>query len=248
MSEGDLMGLNMAITELETDKALCRTKKLTLAKVYVDDPSKWAGLVEKDKVVDLKKASAKLGKDRLDAILKKGRLEPEGDEMFLEKVKDPDDQKTLAQFANDVMTNWILVDKVPSGKRSEVLSAANKPNSVTEWDLVEFDDMYATCAKCGLSWDNKKGCVGNFGPSGSPVPDLARKHKLSILSKVDELAEKKTVLTAKDAEKLLAEVKVLREKAPAEGKMIVRRIEGTLNRLEAMAKCSKEHGVGFYFF
>lgn len=242
------MGLNMAITELETDKALCRTKKLTLAKVYVDDPAKWSGLVEVDKVVDLKKASAKLGKEKVDAILKKGRLSPEGDELFLEKVKDPEDQKTLGPFVTEVKTNWILVDKVPSDKKKDVLAAASKPNSVTEWDMVEFDDMYATCAKCGLSWDNKKGCVGNFGPSGSPVPELAKKYGLSLLSKVDSLAEKKTVLTAKDAEKLLEEVKVLREKSPAEGKMIVRRIEGTLNRLEAIAKCSKEYGVGFYFF
>jgi hypothetical protein len=242
------MGLNMAITELEAEKALCRTKKMTLAKVYVDDPARWAGLVEVDKVVDLKKASAKMGKEKLDAILKKSRLEPEGDEIFLEKVKDQDDQKTLGPFISEVKTNWILVEKVPADKRKDVLAAANKPNSVTEWDLVEFDDMYATCAKCGLSWDNKKGCVGNFGPSGSPVPDLAKKYGLSLLSKVNTLAEKKTVLNAKDAEKLLEEIKVLREKSPAEGKMIVRRIEGTLNRLEAMAKCSKEYGVGFYFF
>jgi len=242
------MGLNMAITELETDKALCKTKKMTLAKVYVDDPARWAGLVEVDKVVDLKKASAKLGKEKLDAVLKKAKLAPEGDEIFLEKVKDAEDQKALGPFVNEVKTNWILVEKVPTDKKKDVFAAANKPNSVTEWDLVEFDDMYATCAKCGLSWENKKGCVGNFGPSGSPVPELAKKYGLSILSKVNELAEKKTVLTAKDAEKLLGEIKVLREKSPAEGKMIVRRIEGTLNRLEAMAKCSKEYDVGFYFF
>ncbi len=242
------MGLNMAITELEAEKALCRTKKMTLAKVYVDDPSKWAGLVEVDRVVDLKKAAAKLGKERLDAILKKGRLAPEGDEMYLEKVKDPEDQKALAPLASEVKTNWIVLEKVPAEKRKDVIAAANRPNSVTEWDLVEFDDMYATCAKCGLSWDNKKGCVGNFGPSASPVPDLAKKYGLPLLAKVAELGEKKTVLTPKDAEEILREVKVIREKSPAEGKMTVRRIEGTLNRLEAMANCSKEFGVGFYFF
>ena len=242
------MGLNMAITELETDKALCKTKKLTLAKVYVDDPSAWAALVEVDKVVDLKNASAKLGKEKLDAILKKARQEPEGDEIFFEKIKDPEDQKALGPFVNDVKTNWILVDKVPADRKKDVLAAANKANSVTEWDLVEFDAMYATCANCGLSWDNKKGCVGNFGPSGSPVPGLAKKYGLTILAKVEELGEKKTVLTPKDAEKLLEEVKILRAKTPAEGKMIVRRIEGTLTRLEAIAKCSKESGVGFYFF
>lgn len=238
----------MAITELETEKALCKKKKLTMAKVYVDDPACWAGLVEVDKVVDLKGASAKLGKETLDAILKRSRLAPEGDEMFLEKVKDPEDQKALGPFVAEVKTHWILVDKVPADRKKDVLAAANKANSVTEWDMVEFEDMYATCANCGLSWDNKKGCVGNFGPSGSPVPGLAKKYGLPILSKVEELGGKKTVLTPKDAEKLLEEVRTLRERSPAEGKMIVRRIEGTLTRLEAMAKCSKEYGVGFYFF
>jgi hypothetical protein len=71
---------------------------------------------------------------------------------------------------------------------------------------------------------------------------------LSILSKVNELAESKKILSPKDADELLKEVKILREKAPAEGKMIVRRIEGTLNRLEAIAKCAKDYNVGLYFF
>jgi hypothetical protein len=113
---------------------------------------------------------------------------------------------------------------------------------------LEFDEMYETCGRCGLSWDNKKGCVGNFGPSTSPVPELAKKFKLNILSNVEGLASSKKLLTSEDAAKLLSEVKVLREKTPAEGKMMVRRIEGTLNRLEAMAVCSKEYDVGFYFF
>jgi hypothetical protein len=65
---------------------------------------------------------------------------------------------------------------------------------------------------------------------------------------VNEAAEQKKVFTPKDADELLKEVRVIREKSPAEGKMIVRRIEGTLNRLEAMAKCAKDYGVGFYLF
>ena len=151
-------------------------------------------------------------------------------------------------FIKEVKTKWILMEKVPTDQKKDVVAAAKKENTVTEWDMLEFDEMYATCGKCGLSWDNKKGCVGNFGPSGSPVPELARKHGLNILSKVNELAEQKKILTSKDADELLREVKVLREKAPAEGKVIVRRIEGTLNRLEAMAKCAKDYNVGFYFF
>jgi hypothetical protein len=242
------MGLNMAITELESDKALCKGKKLSVVKVFLEDPSRWEKIVEVDRMVDLKKASDKLGKDKMDAFIKKSKLKIEGDELYLEKVKDENDRKMFEPFVKEVKTKWILMEKVPADQKKDVVAVAKKENTVTGWDLLEFEEMYATCGKCGLSWDNKKGCVGNFGPAASPVPELARKHGLSILSKVDQLAEQKKILSSKDADELLKEVKVLREKAPAEGKVIVRRIEGTLNRLEAMAKCAKDYNVGFYFF
>jgi hypothetical protein len=214
----------------------------------LDEPGRWEKYLEVDRIVDLKKASEKLGKERMDAFFKKSKLKVEGDELYLEKVKDDAYRKMFDPFVKEVKTKWVLTEKVPSGERKDIVAAAKKENSVTEWDMLEFDEMYATCAKCGLSWDNKKGCVGNFGPSGSPVPELAKKYGLSILSKVNDLAEKKTVLSTKDADQLLKEVKVLREKSPAEGKMIVRRIEGTLNRLDAIAKCAKDYNVGLYFF
>lgn len=242
------MGLNMAITELESDKALCKGKKLSVVKVFLEDPSRWDKIVEVDRIVDLKKATDKLGKDKVDEFIKKSKLKVEGDELYLEKVKDENYRKMFEPFVKEVKTKWILMEKVPTDQKKDVVASAKKENTVTEWDMLEFEEMYATCGKCGLSWDNKKGCVGNFGPSGSPVPELARKHGLSILSKVDQLAEQKKILSPKDADELLKDVKVLREKAPAEGKVIVRRIEGTLNRLEAMAKCSKDYNVGFYFF
>lgn len=238
----------MAIMELESEKSLCKGKKLSTVKVFLDDPGRWEKHVEVEKIVDLKAASAKIGQDKLDAILKKTRLKVEGDELYLEKVKDPADQKTFAPFVKDVKTKWILVEKVPPAERKDLIGSAKKENTVTEWDLLEFDEMYSTCGKCGLSWDNKKGCVGNFGPSGSPVPELAKKYGLNLLAKVNEAAEQKKVFASKDADELLKEVRVIREKSPAEGKMIVRRIEGTLNRLEAMAKCAKDYNVGFYFF
>jgi hypothetical protein len=242
------MGLNMAITELESDKALCKGKKLSTVKVFLEDPSRWEKHVEVDRIVDLKRATEGLGKEKIDAFLKKSRLKVEGDELYLEKVKDDADRKMLQPFVKEVKTKWILVEKVPSAERKDLVSAAKKENTVTEWDMLEFDEMYATCAKCGLSWDNKKGCVGNFGPSGSPVPELAKKYGLKLLAGVNELAESKKIMSPKDADELLKEIKVIREKSPAEGKMIVRRIEGTLNRLESMANCAKSYNVGFYFF
>jgi hypothetical protein len=243
------LGLNMAITELDSDKALCKTKKMTVARVHLPNAGQWDQYIEVERKIDIKKATEKLGQAKMDEIFKRSRLRAvEVDEMSEGKIKDPADQKTLEPFVKAIKTGWIAMDKVPSDKKAAVLAAAKKEDAVTEWDLVEFDDMYATCARCGMSWDNKKGCVGNFGPTGSPVPDLAKKYGLTILKNVNEAADQKKRFTSKDADSLLKEITVIREKSPAEGKMTVRRIEGTLNRLEAMAKCSKEYEVGFYFF
>ena len=54
--------------------------------------------------------------------------------------------------------------------------------------------------------------------------------------------------TSEDAEELLREVEVLREALPAEGKMMVRRYSGPVDRMEAVARISKSEGCGFYFF
>ena len=40
------MGLNMAITELESEKALCRNGKQTVVKVFLDDPGRWEKSME----------------------------------------------------------------------------------------------------------------------------------------------------------------------------------------------------------
>lgn len=41
---------------------------------------------------------------------------------------------------------------------------------------------------------------------------------------------------------------VLREALPVEGKMMVRRYSGPVDRMEAVARIAKSEGCGFYFF
>ena len=44
------------------------------------------------------------------------------------------------------------------------------------------------------------------------------------------------------------EVEILNKALPEEGKMMVRRYSGPVERLEAVARISVEEGCGFYFF
>ena len=54
--------------------------------------------------------------------------------------------------------------------------------------------------------------------------------------------------TPEDAKELLREVEVLRAALPEEGKMMVRRYSGPVDRMEAVAKISVSEGCGFFFF
>src|SRR4030042_1350993 len=82
---------------------------------------------------------------------------------------------------------YVEVDKkVELKKAAEKLGQVKMDEIFKRSRLRAVEDKYAACAKCGLSWDNKKGCVGNFGPAGSPVPELSKKYGLSLLAKVNE--------------------------------------------------------------
>lgn len=62
-----------------------------------------------------------------------------------------------------------------------------------------------------------------------------------------EAAASKKEFTPADAEALAKEVALLREVLPSEGKMMVRRYSGPLERLGEVARVSMEQGCGFYF-
>ena len=101
------MGLNMAITELEAGNALCKGKKQMPVKVFLEEPGRWERYMEVDRIVDLKKAREKLGNEKVDTFIKKSRLKVEGDDLYLEKVKDPDAQKMFEPFVKEVKTKWV---------------------------------------------------------------------------------------------------------------------------------------------
>jgi hypothetical protein len=59
--------------------------------------------------------------------------------------------------------------------------------------------------------------------------------------------ESKKLFTVEDAAKLLEEIKVLRVKLPDEGKMMLRRYSGVLDRLEKMGNVCVTYKTRFYF-
>lgn len=240
------MGINIGICELEAEGALCRKLKMEIHKVKVENDKGFEDIVEFDEFVSLKAANV-LFPD-WEAFMKRNRLNAESDAIYLEKIKNADDLEILKKHSQRINTGWIPLDELDEKRKEKVIAASKPENRLTGWDLVDFDEMNEMCAKCPLSWDKGRGCIGAFGPDNSMLPSIAQKHDCPIIASAPESAKVKKIFTPEDAKKMLVEAEKLTIILPDEGKVMVRRYSGPLERLEAVAKISASEKCGFYFF
>ena len=240
------MGINIGICETEAPSAPCRELRANIVKVHLDDPSGFEEYMEYDTKVDLDTAKKAVGD--WDAFIKRNRINPETDAVYMDKVKKDDDRATLEPLAQRVCTGWIVTEGLPDDVREKVLAKAGADDRLTGWDMLSFDEMNDMCANCPLSWDKGRGCIGAFGPDNSLLPEIAGRHGCPIVASVPDAVKEGKRFTPEDAEELLREVGVLREALPEEGKMMVRRYSGPVDRMEAVARISVSEGCEFFFF
>ena len=240
------MGINIGICETEAPSAPCRELRANIVKVHLDDPSGFEEYMEYDTKVDLDTAKKAVGD--WDAFIKRNRINPETDAVYMDKVKKDDDRATLEPLAQRVCTGWIVTESLPDDVREKVLAKAGADDRLTGWDMLSFDEMNDMCANCPLSWDKGRGCIGAFGPDNSLLPEIAGRHGCPIVASVPDAVKEGKRFTPEDAEELLREVGVLREALPEEGKMMVRRYSGPVDRMEAVARISVSEGCEFFFF
>jgi len=240
------MGISIGIKETEAKSALCRDLRMNVIRVRVDDISGMEDLAGYDDIVSLDDAKSLVGD--WEAFLKRNRISAETDAIYMDKLKNDDDIKLLKPKAVRTSTGWVDMDKVSGAKKEKVLAASKKENRLTGWDMLSFDEMNEMCQKCKLSWDKGRGCIGSFGPNDSLLPGIAEKKGCKIVASVPEGAKNGKVYTPDDAKALIKEIEILTAALPEEGKMMVRRYSGPLERMEAVAKISVSEGCGFYFF
>ncbi len=240
------MGINIGICETEAPSAPCRELRANVVKVHLEDPSGFEEYMEYDTKVELDAAKDAVGD--WDAFIKRNRINPETDAVYMDKVKKDDDRALLEPLAQRVCTGWIVTEGLPDDVREKVLERAGSDDRLTGWDMLSFDEMNDMCANCPLSWDKGRGCIGAFGPDNSLLPEIAGRHGCPIVASVPDAVREGRRFTPEDAEELLREVGVLREALPEEGKMMVRRYSGPVDRMEAVAKISVSEGCGFFFF
>ena len=240
------MGISVAICELEAKNALCKEYKTKLVKALVEDVSGLEDIVETDEYVTLEDAK-KLFPD-WEAFIKRNRINEEADAVYMVKVKNDDDRAKLLPLVKKKYTGWVLLEGLEDAKREEVLKRSKRENRITGWDLLEFDEMNEMCAKCPLSWDKGRGCMGAFGPDNSLLPEIAKKRGCAIVASAVESAASQKRFSPEDAKTLKKEVGILTAALPEEGKVYVRRYGGVLERLDAVADICVKEGCGFVFF
>ncbi|MCL2509919.1 MAG: hypothetical protein FWF07_02430 [Methanomassiliicoccaceae archaeon] len=240
------MGISIGICETDAKSALCRELRMNIVRVRVDNISGMENLVGYDDVVSLDDARSLVGD--WEAFLKRNRISAETDAVYMDKLKNEDDIKLLKPKSVRTSTGWVDMEKVKGADREKVVAASKKENRLTGWDMLSFDEMNEMCLKCELSWDKGRGCIGSFGPNDSLLPGIAEKRGCKITASVPEGAKSGRIYTPDEAKALLKEIETLTKALPEEGKMMVKRYSGPLERMNAVATISVKEGCGFYFF
>ncbi|MDI3482178.1 MAG: hypothetical protein PWQ88_49 [Candidatus Methanomethylophilaceae archaeon] len=240
------MGINIAICELEAENALCRKMKTDICKVLVEPVDGFEKLSQYDMVVPLDRAKVVL--DDWEAFLKRNRLSPDIGSIYLDKVKNKNDRSLLEPLAEKKYNGWVELSGLGDEEREKVLKVSRPENRMTAWHMISFDEMNRICADCPLSWDKNRGCIGTFGPDSSLLPEIASRYDCKIVASVFEAANGRRRYGPETAAELIDEVNRLREVLPQEGKMMVRRYSGVLDRLEAVALVCGREGCSYYFF
>ncbi len=238
------MGINIGIMEMEAPSAPCKELRSRLIKVHMKDMTGFEDAADFDEFVSYEDAKAVF--PDWEAFVKRNRLNEDADAVYIEKVKKADDIERLRPYAKRVPTGWVSMEGLSEERVAE--ASERSEDRITGWDQLDFDEMNAMCAECPLSWDKGRGCIGAFGPDNSLLPEIAGRHGCPIVASVPQAVAEGRRFAPEDAEQLLKEVEVLKAALPEEGKMMVRRYSGPVERMELVAQISVKEGCGFYFF
>lgn len=240
------MGINIGICELEAESALCRGYKTNFVKALVRDTAGIEDLVEIDEYVTLEEAKGLF--PEWDDFIKRNRINEEADAIYMVKVKNADDAAKLGPLVKKKFTGWVSLEGLSDEQKETVLQRSDAENRVTGWDQLDFDEMNGICAKCPLSWDKGRGCIGAFGPNNSKLPGVAAKKDCPIIASAPESSQSQKKFSVEDAKAMKKEIEILRAALPEEGKAYVRWYGGVLDRLDAVADICIKENCRFYFF
>lgn len=236
--------VDIAVCEMEADRAPCRALKLQLIKVMVNKDD-FVDLQEYDEAVSIEDAQKAF--PDYEAFMKRNRFSEKNTIFLMDRIKNEEDLAVLKPLAKKIPNGWVDLTKLDESKKAEVLSKGSQSDRINAWDNLTFEEMDATCASCPLAWNKGKDCIGTFGPESSKLPEIAQKYNCPIVASAIEAAADHRKFSVEDAKELLRECEVLKPALIDEGKMAAHRYSGPVERMETMAKACIAEGCGFFF-
>lgn len=237
--------VDIAVNEMDAERAPCRPLKQTLVKVMVDK-NKFTDIQEYDLAITLEDAQ-ELFPD-FEAFKKRNRFNDKNIIFLQDRIKNDEDMEIIRPRLRKIPNGWVDLRNLDAGTKEKVLAECSKDNRLNGWDILSFDEMGEACASCPLAWNKGKDCIGTFGPEKSALPQIAEKYGCPIVASALESARSGKKFTAEDAKELLRECQVLAPALITEGKMPAHRYGGPVERMEMLAKACIAENCGFYFF
>ena len=236
--------VDIAVCEMEAERAPCRTLKLSLIKVMVKKED-FVDFQEYDMAVSLEDAQKAF--PDFEAFKKRNRFSDKTTIILMDRIKNDEDMEVLKPLAKKIPNGWVDLTKLSDADKEKVLANCSETDRINAWDNLTFDEMDAACASCPLAWNKGKDCIGTFGPESSGLPAIAEKYGCPIIASAIKSAEEGTKFSVEDAKELLRETEVLKPVLIQEGKMAAHRYSGPVERMETMAKACVAEGCGFFF-
>ena len=236
--------VDIAVCEMDAERAPCRALKLQLIKVMVSKDD-FVDLQEYDEAVSIEDAQKAF--PDYEAFMKRNRFNEKNTVFLMDRIKNEEDLAVLKPLAKKILNGWVDLTKLDESKKAEVLAKCSKTDRINAWDNLTFEEMDETCASCPLSWNKGKDCIGTFGPESSKLPEIAKKYDCPIVASAIEAAADGRKFSAEDAKELLRECEVLKPALIDEGKMAAHRYSGPVERMETMAKVCVAENCGFFF-
>ena len=113
------MGINIGICETEAPSAPCKELRKSIVKAHLDDPAGFEQYMEYDVKVSLDAAKGAVGD--WETFLKRNRMNPEADAVYMDKVKNDKDREVLEPLSERVCTDgspWKEFPTMSAGRSS----------------------------------------------------------------------------------------------------------------------------------
>lgn len=237
--------VDIAICEMEAERAPCRNLKLQLVKVMVgkDDFVEFQEYDEAVSIEDAQKAFPDF-----EAFKKRNRFNDKNTLFLMNRIKNDEDRETLKPYVEKIPNGWVNLTALGEEDKKKVLAKCSESDRINAWDCLTFEEMDESCEKCPLCWNKGNDCIGTFGPETSKLPEIAEKYGCPIIASAIESSRTEKKFTAEDAKELLREADLLAPRLIDEGKMAAHRYSGPVERLQAIAKVCIAENCGFFFF